>query len=160
MKTYSRLPAVTLFTAMSRRVGLVALLLLSILVHPPSTLFAQGTAFTYQGQLTDGGGPASGTYDLRFALYDASIAGTQQGVALTNAATGVNNGLFTVTLDFGNQFPGADRWLEISVVTNGGTFSTLAPRQQLTAAPYAIQSGSASNLLGVLPRLDGIKRSG
>ncbi|HWX21062.1 MAG TPA: hypothetical protein VN578_14270 [Candidatus Binatia bacterium] len=28
---------------------------------------------------------------------------------LTNAATAVSNGLFTATVDFGNQFPG---WLE------------------------------------------------
>lgn len=30
-----------------------------------STCFAQGTAFTYQGQLNDGANPASGIYDLR-----------------------------------------------------------------------------------------------
>jgi len=32
---------------------------------------AQGTAFTYQGRLNDGANPASGIYDLRFAIYDA-----------------------------------------------------------------------------------------
>ena len=31
-----------------------------------------GTAFTYQGQLQDGGSPAQGTYAFRFALYDAA----------------------------------------------------------------------------------------
>src|SRR5689334_14486342 len=81
---------------------------------------AQSTAFTYQGRLNDGAGPANGSYDLTFALFDAGSAGNQVGSVLTNAATGVSNGLFTVSLDFGNQFPGADRWLEIGVVTNGG----------------------------------------
>ena len=34
---------------------------------------AQGSAFTYQGLLTDTGGPATGTYDLQFTLYEAEI---------------------------------------------------------------------------------------
>jgi hypothetical protein len=32
---------------------------------------AQSAAFTYQGQLTDNGSPASGSYSLRFILYNA-----------------------------------------------------------------------------------------
>ena len=52
-----------------------------------STVFAQGTAFTYQGQLNDNGSPADGTYDLRFAIFDAASGGTQQGATLTNAGT-------------------------------------------------------------------------
>ena len=82
---------------------------------------AQGTAFTYQGRLSDGVSPAQGIYDLRFAIYDSSGGGVQQGPTLTNSPTGVTNGLFTATLDFGaGIFPGADRWLEIGVRTNGG----------------------------------------
>src|SRR5262245_38764592 len=79
----------------------------------PSALRAQGTAFTYQGRLDDGGSPASGTYDLTFALFDHASGVAQIGGTLTNAAIAVTNGLFTVTLDFGAQFPGARRWLEI-----------------------------------------------
>ena len=109
----------------------------------PATMFAQGTAFTYQGRLNDGANPANGRYDVRFALYDALTVGAQQGNLFTNAATVVSNGLFTVTLDFGNQFPGASRWLEIGVRTNGGiSFFTLSPRQPLTPAPYAITAGN------------------
>jgi trimeric autotransporter adhesin len=104
---------------------------------------AQGTAFTYQGRLNDGANPAGGIYDLRFAIYDSLNAGTQQGSLLTNSATAVSNGLFTAALDFGNQFPGANRWLEIGVRTNGGgSFFTLSPRQALTPAPYAITAAS------------------
>ena len=111
---------------------------------------AQSTAFTYQGRLEDGGSPASGNYDLRLALFNAVTAGTQQGALLTNAATAVSNGLFTVTLDFGNQFPGANRWLEIAVRTNGGgAFSTLAPRQAITATPYAVQAATAATASSV-----------
>ena len=87
---------------------------------------AQGTAFTYQGQLDSSRSAANGNYDLQFAIYDGLTGGTQQGNLLTNSATAVRDGLFTVTLDFGNQFPGANRWLEINVRTNGGgTFTTL-----------------------------------
>jgi hypothetical protein len=32
------------------------------------TALSQGTAFTYQGKLTDGGIPANNTYDLQFKL--------------------------------------------------------------------------------------------
>jgi hypothetical protein len=121
------------------------LALLSIVSAPTLSAQAQGTAFTYQGRLNDGATPANGSYDLTFALYDAASGGTQQGNTLTNATTTVSNGLFTVTLDFGNQFPGADRWLEIGVATNGGgAFATLAPRQQLMSTPYAIQAASAA----------------
>jgi hypothetical protein len=106
---------------------------------------AQSTAFTYQGRLNDGQGPANGSYDFLFTLFDSNTNGNQQGLTLTNAATTVTNGLFTVTLDFGNQFPGEERWLEIAVCTNGGgNFITLSPRQQLTATPYAIKAASVA----------------
>ena len=85
------------------------LVLLSALNFQFPTAFAQGTMFTYQGRLNTASDPANGYYDLRFAIYDALTSGTQQEVLLTNSATAVSNGLFTVTLDFGNQFPGANR---------------------------------------------------
>jgi len=112
---------------------------------------AQSTAFTYQGQLIDNGAPANGSYDLRFALWDADSSGNAAGVPITNAATSVAAGVFVVTLDFGGAaLPGAPRWLEIGVRPAGGAgaFSTLAPRQQLTAMPYAVQALNASNVLG------------
>ena len=137
--------------------GLDLLLLLSTIADQPST-FAQGTAFTYQGRLNDGANPANGIYDLRFAIYNGDIGGTPLGGLLTNSATGVSNGLLTVTLDFGNQFPGAARWLEIGVRSNGGgAFSVLSPRQQIRATPYAITAGNvtgpvaAANITGTLP---------
>ena len=131
------------------------LLLLAIFttfcVSQLANLHAQGTAFTYQGRLNSGTNPAAGNYDLRFAIYDSLNAGTQQGSLLTNSATGVSNGLFTMTLDFGNQFPGTNRWLEIGVRTNGnGAFTTLAPRQQLTPTPYAMFAATAGSAGSVL----------
>ena len=62
----------------------------------------------------------------------------------------MTNGLFTVTLDFGNQFPGADRWLEIAVRTNGGvSFTPLAPRQPLTPTPYAVTAANFNGAIAI-----------
>jgi hypothetical protein len=114
---------------------------------------AQGTAFTYQGRLNDGGSPANGTYDLQFYLRDALTAGNAIGATNTLPTVPVTNGLFTVTLNFSaGIFTGTNYWLEIGVRTNGSVaaYSTLSPRQAITPAPYAIMANTASNLLGTL----------
>ncbi len=115
--------------------------------------FAQGTAFNYQGRLNDNGAPANGGYDLSFALFSSSNGVGQVGGTLTNLNTGVTNGLFAVTLDFGpGVFTGANVWLQIGVRTNGATvFTPLAPLQPILPAPYAVMANTASNLLGTLP---------
>jgi hypothetical protein len=117
-----------------------------------ATIHAQGTAFMYQGRLNDGGSPATGNYDLQFAIYDAVTNGNAISVPLTNSATAVSNGLFTATLDFGPVFTGTNYWLQIGVRTNGSTsaFTMLVPRQPILPVPYAIFANAASNLLGTL----------
>jgi hypothetical protein len=134
------------------RTVLVAVVVLASLVSVHN-LCAQGTAFSYQGQLNDSGAPANGGYDLTFALFSDSSGVNQVGNTLTNLNTGVTNGLFAVTLDFGpGVFTGTNLWLQVGVRTNGGTaFTELAPLQAILAAPYAIMANSASNLLGTLP---------
>ena len=106
-------------------------------------LHGQGTAFSYSGQLTDNGRPANGTYNLRFAIYDAASTGNQIGPTLANIVA-TTNGLFTVSLNFGAIFTGAGRWLEIGARTNGSVaaFTPLLPRQQLLPTPYAIVAGT------------------
>ncbi len=134
----------------TEHVGIRWLRGVALVAVPIATLpfaIAQGTAFTYQGRLTDNGGPANGDYDLKFSLFDDPAVGTQVGASLTNAPTSVSNGLFTVTLDFGvGVFEGNPRWLEIGVTTNGSgqDFSSLVPRQALTPTPYAVHAGTAS----------------
>src|ERR1051326_8343754 len=92
---------------------------LSTLNPQLSALHAQTPAFSYQGRLNDSGSPASGTYDLRFTIFDALASGNAVAGPLTNATVAVSNGLFTVLLDFGaSAFPGADRFLELGVRTN------------------------------------------
>lgn len=113
---------------------------------------AQGTAFTYQGRLNDGGMLANGRYDFRFAIYDANTNGNLASGFITNSAVAVSNGLFTVALDFGSGvLTGSNRWLEVAVETNGGTsFTVLVPRQQITPTPYAILAETAASLPGLL----------
>jgi hypothetical protein len=131
----------------------LALLAFSSLIYQPSTLHAQGTAFTYQGRLNSNGSPASGTYNVTFTLFDTNTTGAAIAGPATNNAVFVTNGLFTAQVDFGaGVFTGATNWLEIGVETNGASpFTTLTPRQQLTPVPYAIFAESSSNLLGTLP---------
>jgi hypothetical protein len=133
----------------------IVLTSLSIFSFQSPSAIAQGTAFTYQGRLNDGGGPANGKYDLRFTIYDSlNNPGTVIAGPITNSAIAVSNGLFTVTLDFGaGVFAGGPRWLDIGVRTNGGVgaFTDLSPRQPLTATPYAVFANGASNLSGTLP---------
>src|SRR5262245_1725330 len=88
--------------------------------------YGQTTVFTYQGQLSDGGTLANGSYDVRFALFDGAEGGAQIGTNQTVAAVPVNEGVFTVQLDFGvNAFPGANRFMEISVRPAGaGAYTT------------------------------------
>lgn len=129
-----------------------AVLFFATLVSPLTTTQAQGTAFTYQGRLIDGGNPANGSYDISFAAYDATTAGNLIGAIVTNTAVGVSNGLFTTSVDLGDIFTGNDLWLEIAVSTNAAdTFSTIAPRQPLTATPYALFAKSAATAGGATP---------
>ena len=118
------------------------LVMISSVAHSASL----GTTFTYQGRLASGAAAPTGLYDFQFSLWDAASGGAQAGGTLDRVATGVTNGLFTVTLDFGaGAFNGGGRWLEIGVRTNGSPadFSPLLPRQALTPAPYALYAPSA-----------------
>jgi|GEM_PF-2989864 len=106
---------------------------------PATTL---GTAFTYQGRLLDSGSAATGEYDLMFTLCDAESAGHDLGV-VTLPEVDVNDGYFTVSLDFGSAvFDGTALWLEIAVregdLSDPDPYTPLSPRQPLTPAPYSI----------------------
>ena len=62
----------------------LALLALSILNSQLSTVFGQGTAFTYQGQLQNNGSPANGIFNLTFTLFNTNTAGVPVVGPLTN----------------------------------------------------------------------------
>jgi hypothetical protein len=119
----------------------------------PAPQAALGPAFTYQGRLVDGGKPANGSYDLRFILYTAESGGNQVGMTVLKENVGVNEGYFTVLLDFGTVFDGQALWLEVSVRPGAsiGAYTPLSPRQIFSAAPYAAYSLKApwSGLAGI-----------
>ncbi len=116
-----------------------------------------GSAFTYQGQLAQDGVNVSGNCDFSFGLWDAATDGFELAPPISTPGVSLNDGQFTVELDFGGDlFIGDARWLEISVLCPGGAgvLTTLNPRQELTAAPhatYAISAGGAdwAGLTGV-----------
>lgn len=134
----------------NRPISLILMLLL--LLSSAAKLSAQGTTFNYQGRLSDSGSPANGSYDLRFAVYNAVTNGSQVSISLTNFSVATSNGLFSTTLDFGSLFTGTNYWLDIAVrATNVVNFTALAPRQPILPVPYAIFANTASNVLGTVP---------
>ncbi len=116
--------------------------------------FAQTTAFTYQGQLKNGVELSEGYHDFRFRLFDAASGGTQLGTAQCVDNILVNDGVFTTTIDFGNQFASpTQRFIEIDVRRDTGLncsnttgYTTLTPRQPITPAPTATQAAAAFSL--------------
>ena len=102
-------------------------------------------AFNFQGELASGGTPAAGLHDMRFRLFDAASGGAQVGSVLCADNVQVAAGRFVTTLDFGvNAFAGQRRFLEIDVRSDSGLncannagFTTLGPRIEVGATPYA-----------------------
>lgn len=113
-----------------------------------AAVFAQTTAFSYQGKLNDGASAANGTYQMEFELYDDIAAGSQVASRITLNNVSVTNGIFNVTLDYGaNAFTGGARFLSVKVKTAAEpTYTTLSPRQQILSSPYAVRSLNAANV--------------
>ncbi len=123
-------------------VGLALLLLVVATIVRADPL---GTGFTYQGQLSDNGSPANGSYDFEFSLYTSATGGTAvDTVDIPGLA--VSGGLVNADLDFtAVPFDGTALWVEVSVrPAGGGTYTTLSPRQSLEATPYALYALSGN----------------
>jgi hypothetical protein len=115
----------------------------------PGPLAALGTSFTYQGSLIRDNKAYSGSCAMTFNLYDQSSGGTLKAGPLSNPTVTISNSVFTVPIDFGaGAFTGERRWLEIKVNCTGDGGDTTLPRQELTAAPYALSAASAGGLQG------------
>src|SRR5262245_47797426 len=91
--------------------NVIAVLFGTLLIHTAAAQTPVSTVFTYQGEVRNGGVPASGLHDLRFRLYDAGAGGSQVGTTLCFDNVNVQGGKFTVGLNFGAQFPGTARFL-------------------------------------------------
>jgi hypothetical protein len=99
-----------------------------------------GTTISYQGKLDKNGSPVNGNCNFIFGLFNAASGGTQVGTNLTLSNQPVTAGVFSLGLDFGaGAFDGQARWLNIQVQGPGDAgYTTLTPRQPITAAPYAV----------------------
>jgi hypothetical protein len=121
---------------------LFATTLLMLMLVQPNFAADMGTAFTYQGFLSNGSGAVTDTCDFRFQLYDAAAAGNLKGTnPQDKPAVAIVGGVFTVSaLDFGDgAIDGTARWLEINVCCPSPCAPTLlTPRVELTAAPHAL----------------------
>jgi hypothetical protein len=124
---------------------------LSVLPTAPLTPSPVGSGFTYQGRLLSNGTPVNGSFDFTFRLYDQLAGGTLVSGPISNT-TVVSSGLFTATVDFGaSSFNGDARFMEIATrQSGGGSYTTLAPRQPITPAPYALYSLKTKGYKGVV----------
>jgi len=93
----------------------------------------------YQGQLTDSVGQLlTGTYGMKFRLYNADVGGSQVGSEIDKGTVAVSQGLFSVELPVdASHFDGQALWLEVQVGTE-----VLSPRQEILPVPYALHTMS------------------
>ncbi len=128
---------------------------------------ANSRLITYQGKLSDGAAAANGVYDLQFQLFNQLTSGAARTSLITLEDVTVTNGIFTVRLDLGvNSLPAGspgatapsdlklnpaildaeNSFVEIGVRagTSTGAYTTLTPRQPLTAVPLAMRAESAA----------------
>ena len=133
---------VSTLTASALRLCLVATLFVTV-TAPVAVRAALATAFTYQVRLTESGGPANGTYDLTFALFDAANGGSQVGVTQTNLTVSATNSLISLPLNFGaSAFGDGDHWLQI-----GGRASSPAGAAADGSGNYNVSLKSSLDLV-------------
>lgn len=77
---------------------IIRILFLLCIVSTSNTVFAQTTAFSYQGRLSEAGSPVTGTRFFRFTLFDTGGAAIP-GAAVEQTLT-ATNGVFNTSLDF------------------------------------------------------------
>lgn len=90
--------------------------------------------FTYQGNLREAGVLVTGTRSMRFRLYPAPTGGAPLWDSGATAVA-LSTGVFRVALAPAGVDWEAAPWLEVEV---DGT--VLSPREELTAAPYALDA--------------------
>jgi hypothetical protein len=102
---------------------------------------------SYQGVLSEGGVPVTGTRDLIFRLYTNSTCTAQVGGDINKPGVGLSNGFFTVELDVDQaHFNGQGLWLKVFTGATGlGCQALLPAPYALSLRPGAQISASTSN---------------
>jgi len=126
--------------------------------------FAQAPkTLSYQGKLSDAGGPLNGSYNLKFTIYDAASGGTSLWTETSNGVA-VSGG--NVSLTLGKITPIAVQtdkpmWLGITVNAN----PEISPRVELTGnlyslglgLPYSATSNRPTSLFSITATADGAR---
>jgi N-acetylneuraminic acid mutarotase len=140
---------------------LAAIVVVAVLVGTTGAQGGAPTVVSYQGQVTVGGTPYTGTGYFKFAILDgasavqwsnASMSGGEPNAAVSLA---VSNGLFNVLLGDSSlpnmaalpasAFSGTERTLRVWFSSDGSAFTQLSPDRQIAAVPYALQAEEAKN---------------
>lgn len=137
-----------------RVIALVAAASFAVLAPGKAAAEPMGTAFRYQGQLKLGGAPVDGSADFVVRLYADAEGGVETDILFFDNLV-VTNGLFEFDLDVGGTAFQIARWLEIDVraphdPSDSAPYTTLAPRQRITPAPYSL------NTRGLTVDVDGL----
>jgi trimeric autotransporter adhesin len=122
--------------------------LLVLLLSTASGAASHTTAFSYQGLLRADDANTHGPFDFKFTLFTAADDGEPLAAPLLLRDVPVNEGLFTVLLDFGlDAFHRPDLWLDIAVQPHQDftNFVHLSPRQPLLPVPQALHARGADH---------------
>ncbi len=107
---------------------------------PEDTASLVSSSFTYQGLLKNGGAAVNARCDFTWNIFADASGGTSLATD-TDTNIQLTNGLFTVAINVPvSLMDGNARYVEIQVrcPTGTGAYTTLSPRQELQAAPYAL----------------------
>lgn len=124
--------------------SLLAVLLSVATVPAPAQVNIDDTTLLYRGELTSGGVPAEGRFDLRFHLYSGAEPDPSQPLE-THEAFGVKvtGGRFEVELELDHRPEDAQLGIEVAAA-NSGAFVPLLPLQPLGSAFESLPATSSS----------------
>lgn len=104
-----------------------------------------GSAFTYQGQLTDAGSPANDAYDFEFALFTGASGGSAVDTISVDDLL-ISRGLINASLDFTDACPAP------ATGFTAASGARLAGLQPILFLPMVLNSISRPEQSGVVLR--------
>jgi hypothetical protein len=124
-----------LLTGLGRALSLSALLLTAYGLRPVALSAEVPVKFTYQGNLRQSGFLVNGQRPMIFRIYASSSSATELWTSPSYNVS-LSTGVFRVTLEpVITDWQSGSLWLELEVEGN-----RMSPREELTSAPYAINS--------------------
>ena len=107
---------------------------------PVSAQAAVPVKFNYQGNLRQSGFLVNGQRNMKFRVFDSSAPAAVALWESTTSAVDISTGIFRVTLEpVINDWQSGNLWLELEIEGK-----TMSPREELTSAPFAINSAMLS----------------